>query len=82
MSIAVNEEDRAVNNEFREVDMLLMHRFEGERLFIGNDVAITIVSIRDEAVLIGIQAPTTHKVVRYEKVRQRKNNAKQRCTME
>ncbi len=76
MSIVVKEEDKAVNVEYREADMLLMHRFEGERLFIGKDVAISIVSIRDGAVLIGIQAPQTHKVVRYEKVRQRKNNRK------
>ncbi len=46
--------------------MLVLSRREGEKLFIGDDITITIVRIGRGAVRIGIDAPESMKVLRVE----------------
>lgn len=48
--------------------MLVLTRSEGQRLFIGDDVIITVVRIGDGNVRIGIDAPRDTNIVREEVV--------------
>ena len=46
--------------------MLVLSRKAGERLLIGDDIAITIVRIGPNSVRIGIEAPRDMNIVREE----------------
>lgn len=46
--------------------MLVLSRKAGERILIGDDVAITVVRIGPNSVRIGIEAPKTMNIVREE----------------
>lgn len=46
--------------------MLVLSRKAGERILIGDDVAITVVRIGPNSVRIGIDAPKTMNIVREE----------------
>ncbi len=46
--------------------MLVLSRKPGERIMIGDDIAITIVRIGPNAVRIGIEAPRDMNIVREE----------------
>lgn len=48
--------------------MLVLSRFIGEKLYIGNDVVIQVVSVRGDKVRIGIEAPAETKIMRAELV--------------
>ena len=46
--------------------MLVLSRKPGERIFIGDDVAVTIVRIGPNTVKLGIEAPRDMNIVREE----------------
>jgi len=46
--------------------MLVLSRKPGERILIGDDIAITVVRIGPNTVRIGIEAPRTMNIVRDE----------------
>ncbi|MCR9197923.1 MAG: carbon storage regulator [Planctomycetaceae bacterium] len=46
--------------------MLVLSRKAGERILIGDDVAITVVRIGPNSVRVGIEAPKTMNIVREE----------------
>ena len=46
--------------------MLVLTRKEGERLYIGDDIRITIISADGERVRIGIEAPSSLRIFREE----------------
>lgn len=46
--------------------MLVLSRRHGEKILIGDDVVITLVSIGEERVRIGIEAPSTVPIYRKE----------------
>ena len=46
--------------------MLVLSRKTGERILIGDDVAITVVRIGPNSVRIGIEAPRSMNIVREE----------------
>ena len=46
--------------------MLVLSRKAGERILIGDDVAITVVRIGPNSVRIGIEAPKSMNIVRQE----------------
>jgi carbon storage regulator len=46
--------------------MLVLSRKVGERLFIGDNVVITITEIRGDKVRIGVEAPRDVRVLRQE----------------
>ena len=46
--------------------MLVLSRKAGERILIGDDVAITVVRIGPNSVRIGIEAPRSMNIVREE----------------
>jgi len=46
--------------------MLVLTRREGETIFIGDNIAITVVGIKGNQVRIGIEAPRDVNVVRQE----------------
>lgn len=53
--------------------MLILTRKEGEKIIIGGDIKISIISIIDNQVKIGIEAPADVKILReelYEKLKQ------------
>lgn len=50
--------------------MLVLSREEGERIFIGGDIVVTLVRIRGNKVRLGIDAPE-HVAVLREEVRKR-----------
>jgi len=54
--------------------MLVLSRRENERLFIGDNVVITIVRVAGGAVRVGIEAPKNVQVQR-EEVRCRENDS-------
>lgn len=49
-----------------ERSMLVLSRKAGERILIGDDVAITVVRIGPNSVRIGIEAPRALNIVREE----------------
>lgn len=46
--------------------MLVLSRKPGERIFIGNDVTVTVVRIGPNTVRLGIEAPESLNIVREE----------------
>lgn len=48
--------------------MLVLSRFINEKIYIGNDVVIQVVSVRGDKVKIGVEAPADIKVMRAELV--------------
>ena len=46
--------------------MLVLSRKAGERILIGDDIAITIVRIGPNSVRVGIEAPKSMNIVRQE----------------
>lgn len=46
--------------------MLVLTRKPGERLFIGDDIVVTIVEVKGDNIRIGIEAPREVKVYRGE----------------
>lgn len=44
--------------------MLVVSRKQGEKLMIGNDTEVVILGIKGNRVQIGVQAPTTTKILR------------------
>ncbi len=46
--------------------MLVLTRRKGESIYIGNDIKITLVSINDDAVRLGFEAPKDVNIVREE----------------
>ena len=46
--------------------MLVLSRKTGERILIGDDVAVTVVRIGPNAVRVGIEAPRSTNIVREE----------------
>ncbi len=53
--------------------MLILTRKEGEKIIVGGEVKISIISIIDNQVKIGIEAPADVKILReelYEKLKQ------------
>lgn len=48
--------------------MLVLSRFIGEKLYIGDDVVIQVVSVRGDKVKIGVEAPAEVKAMRAELV--------------
>lgn len=46
--------------------MLVLTRRDGERIFVGNDIVITIFKIRPDRVSVGIEAPADVVIVREE----------------
>ncbi|HOJ37973.1 MAG TPA: carbon storage regulator CsrA [Ignavibacteriales bacterium] len=46
--------------------MLVLTRKEGEKIVIGNDIVITILSTNENSAKIGIQAPNNISIYRYE----------------
>jgi len=58
--------------------MLSLSRKEGERIFIGDDIIITLVQIRGDKVRIGIEAPKDVSVHREEIYRLIKRDGKKK----
>jgi carbon storage regulator len=48
--------------------MLVLSRFINEKIYIGDDVVIQVVSVRGDKVKIGVEAPADIKVMRAELV--------------
>lgn len=48
--------------------MLVLSRFINEKIYIGEDVVIQVVSVRGDKVKIGVEAPADIKVMRAELV--------------
>ena len=46
--------------------MLVLSRKVGEKIIVGNDIILTVASIRGDKVRIGIDAPDEVKIVREE----------------
>ena len=60
--------------------MLVLSRKQNQKIRIGNDIIITIVNISDGSVKIGIDAPTSVKILRdelYESVKKQVSEAQQ-----
>ncbi len=57
--------------------MLILSRREGETIRIGNDVSITVISVKGSQVRIGIAAPAEIAVHREEIYNRIKNEAEQ-----
>lgn len=46
--------------------MLVLTRKRGEQIRIGDDIVITVLRVKGQAVRIGIEAPQQHRVIRQE----------------
>ena len=58
--------------------MLVLSRFDGQSLMIGDDVVITVLGVKGNQVRIGIDAPKSIEVHReeiYNRIQKEKNNA-------
>ena len=58
--------------------MLVLSRHRNERIFIGDDIVITVVEILGDKVRLGIAAPievTVHRQEVYERIKQEKGGA-------
>ncbi len=60
--------------------MLVLSRRKGERLFVGNDVVITLIAIGGNRARIGIEAPPEVHVLRDE-VRRRDASSREQLTL-
>lgn len=57
--------------------MLVLTRYEGEAITVGNDVKIKILAVTDKKVTIGVDAPKKIEVHReevYERLQRKKGN--------
>ena len=48
--------------------MLILTRKKGQRIWIGDDVVVTVIEIRGKQIKIGIAAPADVKIMREEKL--------------
>jgi carbon storage regulator len=48
--------------------MLVLHRRPGQRVLIGNDIAVSVLHVRGERVSLGFEAPPAVNIVRGELV--------------
>ena len=55
--------------------MLLLHRTLGETIHIGDDIVIQVTSIEHNQVVIGVIAPSAHRILRGELVAKNKSAA-------
>ncbi len=64
--------------------MLVLSRKQNERIRIGSDIVITIVSLSENNVKIGIEAPASVKILRdelYESVKQQVSEAQKQTVV-
>ncbi len=57
--------------------MLVLSRKEGERIFIGESIVVTIVRIQGDRVRIGVEAPSDVPVMREELLRAASETARE-----
>lgn len=59
--------------------MLILTRKVGERLMIGDDIAVTVLSVKGNQVRLGIQAPASiavHREEIYDRIQNERNSQK------
>jgi carbon storage regulator len=59
--------------------MLILTRKVGERLMIGDDIAVTVLSVKGNQVRVGVQAPTSiavHREEIYDRIQNERNGQK------
>ena len=59
--------------------MLILTRKPGERLIIGDDIAVTILSVKGNQVRVGVQAPASiavHREEIYDRIQNERNGQK------
>ncbi len=59
--------------------MLILTRKVGERLMIGDDIAVTVLSVKGNQVRLGIQAPASiavHREEIYDRIQNERNGQK------
>ena len=59
--------------------MLILTRRVGERLMIGDDIAVTVLGVKGNQVRIGVQAPadvSVHREEIYERIRAEKESGR------
>jgi carbon storage regulator len=65
----INVKPNSTEIEFRkELQMLVLSRERNERIYVGNDIIITIADVRGDKVRIGIDAPAELRIIREELV--------------
>jgi carbon storage regulator len=60
-------------------DMLILTRKVGERLMIGDDIAVTVLSVKGNQVRVGVQAPAdiaVHREEIYNRIQNELNDQK------
>jgi len=60
-------------------DMLILTRKVGERLIIGDDIAVTVLSVKGNQVRVGVQAPAdiaVHREEIYNRIQNELNDQK------
>jgi carbon storage regulator len=50
--------------------MLVLTRRAGQRLFIGDEIVVTVLEVNGERVKVGVEAPNTFRVLRDELLQQ------------
>ncbi len=59
--------------------MLILTRKVGERLMIGDDIAVTVLSVKGNQVRVGVQAPASiavHREEIYDRIQNERNGQK------
>ncbi len=59
--------------------MLILTRKVGERLMIGDDIAVTVLSVKGNQVRVGVQAPASiavHREEVYDRIQNERNGPK------
>ena len=59
--------------------MLILTRKVGERLIIGDDIAVTVLSVKGNQVRVGVQAPSSiavHREEIYDRIQNERNGQK------
>lgn len=59
--------------------MLILTRKVGERLMIGDDIAVTVLSVKGNQVRVGVQAPASiavHREEIYDRIQNERNGKK------
>ncbi len=59
--------------------MLILTRKVGERLMIGDDIAVTVLSVKGNQVRVGVQAPVSiavHREEIYDRIQNERNGQK------